>query len=75
MYTRLEITDTGKGIPETNHAAIFQRFYREENTIDTQGLGLGLYLTREIITRQGGYVKVTSAPNQGSTFSIYLPNR
>ena len=75
MYTRLEITDTGKGIPETNHAAIFQRFYREENTADTQGLGLGLYLTREIITRQGGYVKVTSAPNQGSTFSIYLLNR
>lgn len=74
MYTRLEITDTGKGIPETNHAAIFRRFYREENSADTQGLGLGLYLTREIITRQGGYVKVSSAPGQGSTFSIYLPN-
>lgn len=75
MYTRLDIADTGKGIPETNHAAIFRRFYREENTANSEGLGLGLYLTREIITRQGGYIKVTSAPAQGSTFSLYLPNR
>lgn len=75
MYTRLEITDTGKGIPETKHAAIFRRFYREEMTANTEGLGLGLYLTREIITRQGGYVMVSSAPGQGAAFSIYLPNR
>lgn len=74
MYTCLEIADTGKGIPETDHAAIFRRFYREENTAEEEGLGLGLYLTREIITRQGGYVKVASVPGQGSAFSIYLPN-
>ncbi|MEY8428227.1 HAMP domain-containing sensor histidine kinase [Lachnospiraceae bacterium 46-15] len=75
MYVKLSVSDTGKGISESNQAAIFQRFYREEEVHEQQGVGIGLYLTREIVTRQGGYIKVTSEPGQGSEFSIMLPTR
>ena len=75
MYVKLNVSDTGKGISESNQAAIFRRFYREEEVHEQQGVGIGLYLTREIVTRQGGYVKVTSEPGQGSEFSIMLPTR
>ena len=75
MYVKLNVSDTGKGIPESSQAAIFRRFYREEEVHGEQGVGIGLYLTREIITRQGGYIKVTSEPGQGSEFSIMLPTR
>lgn len=73
MYVKLSVSDTGKGISESNQAAIFRRFYREEEVHEQQGVGIGLYLTREIVTRQGGYIKVTSEPGQGSEFSIMLP--
>lgn len=73
LYVKLDITDTGRGIPESNQAAVFRRFYRENEVHDQPGVGIGLYLTREIITRQGGYVKVTSEPGKGSTFSVFLP--
>ena len=75
MYVKLNVSDTGKGIPESNQAAIFRRFYREEEVHGEQGVGIGLYLTREIVTRQGGYVKVVSEPGKGSEFSIMLPAR
>lgn len=75
MYVEVKVTDTGKGIPESNQASIFRRFYREEEVHEQQGVGIGLYLTREIVTRQGGYIKVVSAPGQGSEFSIMLPVR
>ena len=41
--------------PKGNQAAIFRRFYREEEVHEQQGVGIGLYLSREIVTRQGGY--------------------
>lgn len=75
MYVEIKVTDTGKGIPESNQASIFRRFYREEEVHEQQGVGIGLYLAREIITRQGGYIKVISEPGQGSEFSIMLPVR
>ena len=50
-------------------------FYREEEVHDQQGVGIGLYLAREIVTRQGGYIKVVSELRQGSEFSIMLPVR
>ncbi|EOS45384.1 HAMP domain-containing sensor histidine kinase [Lachnospiraceae bacterium JLR.KK009] len=75
MYVKLRVSDTGKGIPESNQAAIFQRFYREEGVHEQQGMGIGLYLAREIVTRQGGYIKVVSEPGKGSEFSIMLPTR
>ena len=75
MYVKLSVSDTGKGISESNQAAIFRRFYREEEVHEQQGVGIGLYLTREIVTRQGGYIKVVSEPGKGSEFSIMLPTR
>ena len=75
MYVKLDVTDTGKGIPESRQAAIFRRFYREEAVHDQPGVGIGLYLAREIVTRQGGYIKVASEVGRGSTFSVFLPWR
>ena len=75
MYVEIKVTDTGKGISESNQAAIFRRFYREEEVHEQQGVGIGLYLAREIVTRQGGYIKVVSEPGKGSEFSIMLPLR
>lgn len=75
MYIKLNVTDTGKGISEGNQASVFRRFYREEEVHDESGVGIGLYLAREIITRQGGYIKVISEIGKGSTFSVFLPVR
>lgn len=75
MYTKIDIADTGKGISENHQGAVFKRFYREEEVHDIEGIGIGLYLSREIIALQGGYIKVASEVGQGSTFSIFLPNR
>lgn len=73
MYIKLNITDTGKGISESSRASIFRRFYREEEVHDEPGVGIGLYLAREIIALQGGYIIVTSEIGKGSTFSVFLP--
>ena len=73
MYVEIKVADNGKGISESNQAAIFRRFYRGEEVHSEPGVGIGLYLAREIITRQGGYIKVVSAPGNGSAFSIMLP--
>ena len=73
MYVEIKVADNGKGISESNQAAIFRRFYREEEVHSEPGVGIGLYLAREIITRQGGYIKVVSALGNGSAFSIMLP--
>lgn len=75
MYVKLDVADTGKGVPESSQAAIFRRFYREEEVHDQPGVGIGLYLAREIISQQGGYMKVTSELGRGSTFSVFLPRR
>ena len=75
MYVEIKVADTGKGISESNQAAIFRRFYREEEVHEQQGVGIGLYLVREIVTRQGGYIKVVSEPGKGSEFSIMLPTK
>lgn len=75
MYVKLDVADTGKGIPESRQAAVFRRFYREEEVHDQPGVGIGLYLAREIISQQGGYMKVTSELGRGSTFSVFLPRR
>lgn len=73
MYVKIDVSDTGKGIAESRQAAVFQRFYREEEVRDKQGAGIGLYLAREIVMRQGGYMKVASKVGEGSTFSMFLP--
>lgn len=72
-YLKIDVTDTGRGIPEREQAAIFKRFYREEAVHEVEGIGIGLYLAREIITMQGGYILVTSEVGKGSNFSVFLP--
>ncbi len=72
FYTRIDISDTGIGIDEENYNTIFQRFYRAEEVAAEEGVGLGLYLARAIITRQNGYITVKSKKGEGSTFSVFL---
>lgn len=74
MATKIDITDIGRGIPEQHLAQIFKRFYREDEVHDVEGVGVGLYLCREIISKQGGYIQVKSEVGKGSTFSVFLPN-
>ena len=73
VFTRVDIKDEGLGIPEEEIPRIFSRFYRGTNVEKEEGIGIGLYLTREIITKQNGYIKVSSS-QKGSLFSIFLPN-
>lgn len=72
LHVKIDITDSGKGIAESRQGMIFKRFYREKEVHDIDGIGIGLYLAREIITMQGGYIKVTSTVGSGSTFSVFL---
>lgn len=73
MFARVDVHDTGPGIPETEIPRIFHRFYRGAAAQDAEGLGLGLFLSREIVSQSGGYIRVTSSPCKGSLFSIFLP--
>lgn len=72
MYVKIDITDNGIGISEEHQGTIFKRFYREDTVHDAEGIGIGLYLAREIISLQGGYIVVSSHPGKGSTFSVRL---
>ena len=73
LFCRIDVTDTGPGIPEAEQAKIFQRFYRSPSASEEEGVGIGLYLARQIAAGQGGYLKVASRPGEGSTFSLFLP--
>ena len=73
LFVRIDVADTGDGIPEAEQAKIFSRFYRSEANRDSNGVGVGLYLAREIVTQEGGYIKVSSIPGKGSVFSVFLP--
>lgn len=73
LFLRIEIRDNGIGIPENEIAKIFQRFYRGMSFRGQEGLGIGLYLSRQIIAEENGYIKVKSRVGQGSSFFVYLP--
>jgi len=60
MYIKISILDTEKWIAEEKHALVFKCFYREQKVHDQPGARIGLYLVREIISRQGGYMKLFS---------------
>ncbi len=72
LFTRIDIKDNGIGISEEEIPKIFARFYKGAQTESEEGIGLGLYLAREIISSQGGYIKVSSRPEEGSVFSVFL---
>lgn len=67
------VTDFGEGIPENQLPNVFRRYYRIENSTGADGLGLGLYLSREIILGHEGQVWVESKEHTGSTFYFSLP--
>lgn len=73
LFCRIDVRDNGIGVAEEEQAQIFGRFYRGRQVREQEGLGIGLYLAREIAQKQGGYLKLSSRPGQGSTFSLYLP--
>lgn len=73
IYLRIDIEDTGSGVSEEEIPRLFQRFYRGSNAREEEGVGVGLYLTREIVSRQDGYIKVESKLGKGSRFSVFLP--
>lgn len=68
----IQIKDFGIGIAEEEQGKIFQRFYRGKNVNNSTGFGIGLYLTREVLAKQGGYVKVNSKLDKGTTVRIFL---
>lgn len=73
MFVRIDVSDDGPGIAESEQAQIFTRFYRSQEAADEKGVGIGLYLAREILSREGGYIKLKSKPGEGSCFSVFLP--
>ena len=72
MFVRIDIEDNGIGIDEEEIPKLFSRFYRGKNVGDVEGIGIGLYLTREIVSKQGGYIKINHK-KVGSSFSMFLP--
>ena len=72
--TKISVTDFGIGIPHDKIPLIFDRFYRvDENAHHYAGLGLGLYISSEIINRHGGHIGIISEVGKGSTFWFVIP--
>lgn len=71
-YIKISIKDTGIGIPPADLSNIFIRFWRGDTNI-SEGNGIGLYLCKQIITLQHGYILVNSTVNSGSEFEIFIP--
>lgn len=72
MFLRLDVADTGIGIAEQEQASVFTRFYRSRKAAEQPGVGIGLYFAREVLRRERGYIKVSSEPDKGSVFSVFL---
>ena len=72
---RIEVTDQGLGIPPAEQERIFEKFYRLDAAMSrgVGGSGLGLFISREIITQMGGVLSVQSVEGVGSTFTVSLP--
>ena len=73
LFVSIEVEDTGIGIAEEEHAKVFGRFYRAMSVSDEQGVGIGLYLAREILKQESGYIQLASEVGKGTVFSLYLP--
>ncbi len=72
IFLRLDVSDNGIGIKEEEQGKIFTRFYRSDNVCMEQGTGAGLYIAREVMEAQNGYIKVKSEEGKGSTFSLFF---
>jgi signal transduction histidine kinase len=69
----LSVRDEGIGIAPENVERIFERFERTSSALSHSGLGLGLYIARQIVDAQGGSIRAESQPGRGSTFIVTLP--
>jgi signal transduction histidine kinase len=69
----ISVKDFGIGIPADKQQKIFERFYRVNERSSATGLGIGLYISNQIIHQLGGRISVTSEPGKGSVFSVHLP--
>lgn len=75
FYACINIKDQGMGIREEEKAQIFSRFYRSPRVQQEEGIGIGLYLAREILQKENGFIKVSSEEGKGSCFSIYISRK
>lgn len=71
-FVLIEVKDFGIGIKEEERGLVFGRFYHSEDVKDLPGFGIGLYLVREIISGEGGYVKIKENPEGGTIVQVYL---
>jgi signal transduction histidine kinase len=72
-FIKFAVSDTGKGMSEEEMARIFDRYYQGDSS-SNKGLGLGLAIVKRIIDLCGGKIEVNSVVNEGSTFTVFLPN-
>lgn len=72
LYLDICVQDRGIGIREEEIPKIFERFYRSEEVQQEEGVGIGLYLAREIVRKQDGYIKVVSPPGEGTEFHVFF---
>ena len=70
-YVRLDLFSSSPMIPEEEQAKVFTRFYRGNASAGQEGVGIGLYLAREIMTRQDGFIRLTAEPG-GNTFPLFF---
>lgn len=75
LYTDIWVKDQGIGITEEEIPKIFGRFYRSEEVQQEDGVGIGLFLAREIVSKQEGYIKAESKPGEGTVFHIFVRNK
>lgn len=73
IYGSVSVRDQGMGISKEEVPLLFSRFYRSPQVQQQEGVGIGLYLAREIVRKQKGYIKAAPNKDTGSTFSIFLP--
>lgn len=69
----ISVIDSGRGVPEKDQPRIFQRFERAGEEENNKGLGLGLFISKNIVTAHGGDIKLQSEPGKGSAFTVELP--
>jgi signal transduction histidine kinase len=72
-FIEIKIQDQGRGIAKLDHQRIFQRFERAVKGTEISGLGLGLYIVRQIIELHGGQISIESDLGKGATFVVKLP--
>lgn len=73
FFVQIQIKDNGRGIAEDRIPMIFKRFYKETESADTESVGIGLYLAREIVMKQKGFIEVRSKIDEGTEAYVNLP--